>query len=231
MYKQQQQKRQNRKPRRRGARSRPGGGTLAIRPVFPATRMVTLVYTDRKLFSESGAAAGAGYTYSLINLYDPDKTGTGSQPINFDQVCTLYSFFRVMKVSYTIEMQNATAYTPGSVVSSATVGVVPTWNDALPTTVFSWLGLAGSRVKLLTPLGGSNIAKFQGTVLPYKLLGIPKRQYLDDTDYLCSSTGGPSRNVYLNLFTVGNSVGSAILSSVQLVYEVQCSIPVLNSLS
>jgi hypothetical protein len=109
------------------------------------------VWTSRRVYGESGVASGGNYTYAINNLYDPDKTGIGTQPINFDQMCALYTLFRVIQVDYDIEFVNVTT----AASSTATVGVVPSWNDALPTDVIAWMGLPRSKQRMLSNLGGS----------------------------------------------------------------------------
>lgn len=224
-------KRGSRSSKRSQPRRRRQPQSRGVPPLLPPSRVVPLVYCDRKFISESGTASGANYTWSLNNIYDPDKTGTGLQPINFDQICALYTQFRVVRVEYEVKMCCSTAYTPGTVLPTSTVGVVPTWNDALPTSPVSWFGLARSRNALLNPLGGSNVKTFAGSVTPWEVLSIPKRQYMDDTDYICTTTGGPARSIYLNCFVVGNGAASGIMLSVSFTYHVQCMIPVLNTFS
>lgn len=226
-----QQKRSNRSRTSRGRGRKQRFGPVMARdsvpPLFPATRRVSLVYTLRKAFGESSTAAGGAYTYAINNLYDPDKTGIGNQPINFDQISALYTLFRVVSVDYDIEMINV-ATTAGA---TATVGIVPSWNDALPTDPFAWFGLPYSRQKLLSNLGGSNIAKFTGRIEPWRVLSLPKRQYMSSPDYTCTATGSPARQVYLSTFCVGSGAVGAILSTVRFIFHVECMIPVLNTVS
>jgi hypothetical protein len=167
----------------------------------------------------------------MINLYDPDKTSTGSQPVNFDQLAALYTQFRVIRCDFDVQFCNATAYTPGAVLPSALAGLVPTWNDALPTSPFTWVGQARARSKLLTPLGGSNLFRAIGSVRPWEVLSIPKEQYMADTDYICSASGPTNRNVYLNLFGVGNAAACTVWITGTLTYYAECMIPVLNTYS
>lgn len=202
-----------------------------IASVLPAVQVVALVYPIRQVMSESTVGTGCTYTYSLNNLYDPDKTGTGSQPINFDQIASLYTQFRVVRCDYDIQFCCASAYTPGAITPSAVVGVVPTWNDALPTAPSAWQGLARAQTKLLTPVGGSNLFRVKGSVKPWEVLSIPKRQYMDDTDYTCSATGPPNRPLYLNLFGNGNASAATVWFVGTFTYYTECMIPVLNTFS
>ena len=216
------------KQKKRGMMAKPAGGPNAIPPILPPNMTVKLVYSNRKAFGEASVAAGGNYTFALNNLYDPDKTGIGQQPVNFDQLCTLYTLFRVVKVDYDVEIVHVTAQAAGV---TATVGLVPTWNDALPTDPIAWFALSGARSKCLTPYGGSNYARFSGSIDPWSVLSIRRQQYMNDTDYTCTATGGPVRNVYLNIFCVGSGGTAACLLTISLVYTVEAMIPVLNSLS
>ncbi len=217
-------KKNNNKRGRKVARFRPDG---VVPPLLPATRTVNLVWTSRRVYGESGVASGGNYTYAINNLYDPDKTGIGTQPINFDQMCALYTLFRVIQVDYDIEFVNVTT----AASSTATVGVVPSWNDALPTDVIAWMGLPRSKQRMLSNLGGSNYCKMIGSVKPWQILSIPKAQYMSSPDYTCTASGSPARNVYLSTFCIGSGAAAAILSTIRFVFTVQCMIPVLNGFS
>jgi hypothetical protein len=60
---------------------------------FPDRIRVTLRYADR--FVMSSGVAPSQYTFAGNDLYDPNVSGTGGQPQNFDDWMTQYTRFRV----------------------------------------------------------------------------------------------------------------------------------------
>lgn len=69
---------------------------------FPVRKSCQLVYTGQANMSIPVTSTGV-YQWSCNGLYDPDITGTGSQPMYFDQLMALYNHY-VVTSSY-IELQ------------------------------------------------------------------------------------------------------------------------------
>lgn len=62
---------------------------------FPDSLRTTLKYhQDIGISSASGAVAGN--TFRANSLYDPDETGTGHQPMYFDQLAAVYGRYQVV---------------------------------------------------------------------------------------------------------------------------------------
>lgn len=116
-------------------------GAMTIRRLFPERLFAKLEYCD--LFtltintSTAGAWGAAPYQVFQSSLYDPDLTGTGHQPMYYDQLMqasTVYSYYRVYGIGYTIEfvntntiqsMEAAILFTP--VAASITVASKADW--------------------------------------------------------------------------------------------------------
>lgn len=62
---------------------------------FPDTLVTTLRYVDQRGF-DAGAAADTSYTYRLNDIFDPDFTGTGHQPMGYDQLAAVYNRYQVL---------------------------------------------------------------------------------------------------------------------------------------
>lgn len=69
---------------------------------FPQYTRVWLTYCDSK---ELDASAGVPvYTlFSCNNVYDPDTSGTGHQPLGFDQYSGLYTTYKVIKSNIRVD--------------------------------------------------------------------------------------------------------------------------------
>ncbi len=69
---------------------------------FDPHKYITLRYVEE--FSNSIlTSAGAQQTMNLNSLFDPNRTGSGHQPMGFDTVASLYNRYRVLKVRVTVK--------------------------------------------------------------------------------------------------------------------------------
>jgi len=65
-------------------------------PLFPATITKRLRYSTNFLLATT-AGAVATYVFRANDLFDPDFTGTGHQPMGFDQLMVFYNHFCVTR--------------------------------------------------------------------------------------------------------------------------------------
>lgn len=73
---------------------------------FPYKLITKLKYHENVNFAP--AALNYAYNYNMNSLYDPDRTGTGHQPMYYDQLCpTVYNRYRVTGFSYKFVISNA----------------------------------------------------------------------------------------------------------------------------
>lgn len=116
-------------------------GAVTLKRLFPERLFAKLEYCD--LFTltintnVNGAWGAAALQVFQSSLYDPDYTGTGHQPMYFDQLMSaaqIYSYYRVYGIGYHIEfvntntsqsMEAAIIFTP--VAASITVASKPDW--------------------------------------------------------------------------------------------------------
>lgn len=81
---------------------------------FPKSKLVKLRYAQFININPASGVTGS-YVFSANGMYDPDITGTGHQPSNFDRWMAVYDHYTVVgskiKVSYTPTI--ATTIVPG----------------------------------------------------------------------------------------------------------------------
>lgn len=65
----------------------------------------------------SNAGGQANYSFWANGMYDPDYTGTGHQPMYFDQMCALYDHYAVTAAKITIRVSGDTVNQGSSVIS------------------------------------------------------------------------------------------------------------------
>lgn len=211
------------KQKRKNVRAKGGVVSASMpKPLLPNTTRARLHYTRFGNYTE--AAAGGSYTYSyrLTDLYDPDYTGTGNQPVGFDQFTAIYSRFRVLSVSVKLQFQSMT---PGGVV-----GAYPSVEPTLSAAQLSWPSqpLAESGLVSTNTPGQS----FTWRIKPWDVYRISKSQYMMEADFAGTSAASPLRNVYLHTWIrgLGGSVSTAAVM-VRIAFEVEFYGPVPLSIS
>lgn len=74
-------------------------------PLFPAYTTRRLRYSDNFLLTTT-AGALTTYVIRANDLYDPNFTGTGHQPMGFDQMMVVYNHFCVVRASIKVTFKN-----------------------------------------------------------------------------------------------------------------------------
>jgi len=69
--------------------------------------MRKLRYHEEELTFTSTSGVPGGYVYSANGMFDPNITGTGHQPLGFDQMMLLYEQYTVIKSKITVELLNS----------------------------------------------------------------------------------------------------------------------------
>ncbi len=209
---------------------RPSGNPLTLWLGSPTKEVIRrVVYIQTGAFSESASAAGGYYTFSLNGVYDPDVTGTGKQPIGFDQLSAMYYSFRVIKADVAVSFINNT--TTHGIVAGCYAG----YTGFLPSDPDSWEVQRNARTLHLAP---STVAGCKGMIrtryMPNEVLGVTKKVYESDMDYVGNSSMNPPRQAYLQLFlrtTPGAGATGAANYYIRIGYTVICSNPVALPMS
>jgi len=170
-------KRRGRKGKKSGGNASltSGGGrsasmTLIVEPwmpVFPASIKKRLRYsTTFNLSSVSGAVAS--YVFRANDLFDPDFTGTGHQPMGFDQLMVWYNHFCVVESRIIAIFRNTSANTCTCCVrvdgASAPITVIDRIIE-IGGCAIDDLGITGSSSDMKELRLNANIPKLQGVSL------------------------------------------------------------------
>jgi len=81
-------------------------------PVFPASIKKRLRYSTTFSGATTSGAITSTQVFRANDLFDPDFTGTGHQPMGFDQLMTWYNHFTVVWAKITIVAKNSTGSAP-----------------------------------------------------------------------------------------------------------------------
>lgn len=214
---------QSKSQRRRSRKSRNGKApvcpfTLRVAPVSQAT--YRFVYAESISLTSADAATAASHTMSLNNLYDPNISATGYQPIGFDQMSAVWLNYRVLSAKVRLEVFPTT--------STGSVGFYPSGLSTLPADWNAWTVQPFSKTRTTSTTLPMRI---EATISPWQVLGVTKANYMAENDYLSSSTGGPLRPVYLQLFAKSAGVATAVSTRIYIEYTVLASQPVALGMS
>lgn len=162
--------------------------------IVPRAQIAKLAYCDNDFSLTSTSGIFDRDSYSLIGLYDVDLTGTGHQPLGFDQMMTLYDHYQVLGVKYTITVTHADGdccvgiqfsdrQTP-SVTGISTLQENPNY-------LYKYLSMdtANQMPVVLTKKVG--LARF---------FGVPKSGFNGETKYTGTSTANPSETAACHVF-------------------------------
>lgn len=83
-----------------------GFGVLMNKPILGYQKRTKLVYFETGLSLNSTAGVPGFQNFSVNSCYDPYTTGTGHQPMGFDQMMALYRFYTVLGSTITVKFRS-----------------------------------------------------------------------------------------------------------------------------
>lgn len=169
-------------------------------PIFPASKLIhnQFYYASQNSLSGSVGVVN-GDVWSANGLFDPDITGTGHQPIGFDQMMAVYEHYTVIRSKITCTFINnsddpvrvAIMLSPDSTILTDTSRIME--NGLIKTAVMDSKDGTGQRITTLTL--DCDIKKQMGRK-SYKDL-------LDDENLRGDSAANPVEQTYFIVLTWG----------------------------
>lgn len=168
-------------------------GTLRVpklRNAVTDRMMCKLKYADVKtLTSTTGSVAT--HQFAINDLFDPDYTGTGHQPLYFDEYAAIYNKYKVFGCKYKIMILSKTDDVNGMLSINA--------SDDSTTPVSSateFMEQGNARQAVVSGQEGQNRKYITGYFSIKKLLGVKN---LQDDDFRTAVSTNPSNRVFMNL--------------------------------
>lgn len=203
-------------------------------PLFmPQKYICRLKYAQEISLNSSGSGAVC-QSFRANDLYDPDQTGGGHQPMGFDQLAALYSKFTV--IGSKIEMW--------PVVTSTTAGTPSYYGLRLTDTVddvaTKLIGdiMEQEKVSAPAPIAmnqqvGSTTSFAGKRQVKFSLKKFFKVKSCNDTNFQCTSAASPTTQAYFVCWNVGVGNADAVIITyfVRITYIVMCTLPKLVSQS
>lgn len=108
---------------------------------IPQRKVVTLRYAESNVSLDPAAGIPADYFFRANDLFDPNYTGAGHQPLGFDQWMALYTKFSVLNSKITVKFTNGADATTADwivMVRRTTTPTSSTTNEILESNACSW---------------------------------------------------------------------------------------------
>ncbi len=190
---------------------------------FPRRFAVRMKYSETPTLATAGSVNTAvSYTWRLSSLYDPNYSGGGHQPYQYDQLSSIYNYFKVYKCAYAVRICSLTgSHTPA--YCGINIRSDLDTNDAVAGKDLDTIRERANTWTQILPAGGSrtDTGNFRGLVDNYVYFTNTRAEFNTDVSiYYGTSSSNPSRNLYLEAFLVDPTAGSAISAtlSIELVY-------------
>lgn len=153
-------------------------------------------YVD-KITLNPVAGGSATYSYRANSLYDPDFTGTGHQPIGFDQLMNFYNHYTVLgsrlKVTFV-----ATGSNP--LTGAAIVGIELSGSSPATTAINDLYEQGRSRMKIMTNANADQKVVVNHNLSVKKFLG---QNPLDEDANAGTAAANPTEVIFFHVFATG----------------------------
>lgn len=158
---------------------------------FPDRTVVSLDYWSTNRVNP-GVITYSDTVFGLNNAFDPEFTGTGHQPRDFDQWSAIYGRYRVLKTLVEVDVRQRASH--GLTVTlvpsnSSTTLVLADYPQELPRAVM--LGLTGSN---------QPPCHHRGVMDNRAILGMTTEEFRGDDTTSALVTAGPAQATYLHVF-------------------------------
>lgn len=169
-------------------------------PIFPARTEKRLRYSTTISLSSTAGVISSTYVFRANDLFDPDFTSTGHQPMGFDQLMAFYNHFVVKRATIKLQIRNTTDSQP-------TVCVRVDADSTALTTIDRIVEFGGCvSVDLDTKLGYGATKKLMLSVDIAKLQGVNLVALTADTNLRGTAAASPTEVTYFHI-TMWNTSG------------------------
>lgn len=208
-------RRAGRRPKRSGTRQNAPGAMTAtnLQAGFKVRAMPFFGYHVRKklnYYTFGSVASGANnlagaYVFSANGMFDPDVTGTGGQPMSFDQGMTFFNHYTVHRATIKVTIHNE------STGLRVNAGLFVSGSSSVTTSVEQLLENGDGAVEGLSYAGAmGSSATFTRTLDVGKFQDV--RDVLDDPNMRGDSASNPTEQAYFHIVVYNlQSIGAASL--------------------
>lgn len=148
---------------------------VGTKRLIPKKIVRTLIYSTFTAIDPAATGNVAYHQFNAASVFDPDISGTGHQPMGFDQIMPLYNQFRVLHCSLTCTFAIDASIDPDVIPNGiAVVGIKLADNSGSLNTKLAHL-IENRRCKykyLNYATGANNVKTVKYGVVPHKFSGL-----------------------------------------------------------
>jgi len=175
-------------------------------PVFPATIVKRLRYSTTFALGTTAGAITSTYVFRANDLFDPDFTGTGHQPMGFDQLMVWYNHFAVVSAKIRVVCKNTTSST------APTVCLRVDANSSPLTVIDQIVEFGGCVTEDLEGKGGYGANKILELGCNIcKLQGVSRSALTADPSLRGSAAASPTEVTYFHITCWDTAAGTSLL--------------------
>lgn len=177
--------------------------------------LIKLKYRDNYVLTDT-VLPDAQRTWRLNSIYDPDFTGSGHQPLGFDQWQVFYKNYRVYKTDVILSITNQESI-------GTQVGFVVQPDDSNVAYDDSCFEQPHVYSKILGGAAGQNRCVIKRTVHHPRIIGQTSQQYRANENTYAAFTTNPNTNVFgiIMASSLDGSTRPNININVQLIFHVE----------
>ncbi len=181
-------------------------------PIFPAHTVRRLRYSGTaSLSSTSGVVAG--YVLRANDLFDPDFTSTGRQPMGFDQMIAFYNHFVVLKARLVVTFVNTGSSTSPTVCirQDADSTIITNFDQ-----IKEFGGCVYEQLEAKGSYGQNKVLELSVDIA--KLQGVNRQAIVADTALQGNAGASPSEVTFLHML-LWDATNTTSAASAQFVLE------------
>jgi hypothetical protein len=182
--------------------------------IVPQSIVVELPYSE--FLSRTPGAFSDDYQFNLNSIFDPNRTGTGHQPLGHDQWAGFYNRYRVLRVRVLADfMNNDAAYGYAAIFPS---------NDLTTPTFLEYAEQPLVKTGAWSyPTGGHPIITLGAQWNLWNVVGLTRAQYTGDgTQYSAAFGSSPNETIVVHCYAVrADGTNLSYVLRVQMHYVVE----------
>lgn len=198
-------------------RTRPSYTVSKTSPL-PDRAFTKLRYSSLGALTYAGFGVPAANQFRVNSLFDPDLSGTGHQPLAFDQYAGIYNRYRVYGMKWKITFSNRSTTYQGEVAiqsrpNVATHSNMDTIYEAPYTSRKATCGVEGS---------GQAVRVLSGYTSVSKVRGVNRSVVKNDDEYSALISANPAVTPTITLYMQNTDTTTALTIAYRLELEYYC---------
>ena len=183
---------------------------------------VTLRFTE--MSSQTASVGSYSYIYAANDVYDPNVTGVGSQPLSYDQWTAIYNRWVVLASEIDV------CITSRTVSGQLSCAVVPVTQSSVAPSSYEAAAQMRKAITASTTGGGPS-PHLRSKIRMSDLYGVPLVTIQGDDAFAGATTASPNRRMCWALLFETSGASDSFSYTVTIKYKIRFFQPILSSVS